>query len=131
MDTTNPGRLSYIPRTAVLVGLVGAITFMVFIANFLFDWTSKYDLMLFLIPLPFANLFLAWKKPFIGGILLIILGIVALLLDIYLPIGTVGYVSGLGLGYTLVFVTFPLLISGALFLICSWRKIVCYWRNAR
>ncbi|MFC2026530.1 hypothetical protein ACFLUX_00965 [Chloroflexota bacterium] len=103
-------------------GLFGAISFVVFIAIVMLDWVGKYDLILIIVPLPFIILFLAWKKPLIGGTLLIALGIFAVLLDINFTIGVVGYIAGLGLGYTLFFITFPFLISG-IFLLLSSKKV--------
>jgi hypothetical protein len=120
---TWPGQPGYLPRAGMLIGLVGAIAFMVFTANFTLDWIGRYNLMLFLIPLPFISLLVAWKRPFIGGILLIVVAILAVLLDINITIGMLGYISGIGLGYTLVFVALPLLISGTLYLIWSQRRI--------
>jgi hypothetical protein len=79
--------------------------------------------MIALIPIPFISLFLAWKKPFIGGVLLIALGIVAILIDINLSIGIVGQVAGIGfghtviLGFTIAFVVLPLIVSGIMFLL--------------
>ena len=108
---------SYLPRAGMFIGLFGAISFLVFIANYTLDWSSRYNFMLFLIPLPVASLFIAWKKPFIGGALLIALGVIAVLLDINITIGVVGYIAGLGLGYTLFFVTLPLITSGVFFIV--------------
>jgi len=108
---------SPISRIGTFVGLFGGISLTVFIAIFMLDWVGRYDLLLILVPFPFITLFLAQKKPIIGGILLIVFGIFADVLDIYATIGVVGYISGLGLGYTLFFVTFPLITSGMLSLL--------------
>jgi hypothetical protein len=106
------------------------------------DWVGRYDFMLYIIPLPFISLLVTRKWPFIGGVLLIVSGIVAVLLDVNYTIGvvvTATWVVGPGIGYTLVFITLPLVASGALFLISvglkkrriKWRDYSPFSRNPR
>jgi hypothetical protein len=122
MVITN-SRLSYLPRAGLYIGIVGAVNFIVFVLFYLEDWTHRFSFMVALIPIPFISLFLARKKLFIGGVLLIALGVAALLIDINLSIGIVGQIAGVGLGhtvglgYTIIFVSLPLLVSGILFLL--------------
>jgi len=126
VNTTN-SQPSYLPRAGLYTGIIGAVSFILFILFYLEDWTYRFTLMIALIPVPFISLLLAWKKPFIGGTLLIASGIAAIIIDVNVSLGIVGQVAGIGfehnviLGYTIVFVSLPLIVSGVLFLL-SWRK---------
>jgi hypothetical protein len=124
-----PGQPAYLPRVGTLIGLVGAICFLVAMLTFQLDWVGKYGFMLYLIPIPFIGLTLARKWPFISGAFLIIIGISAIVFFLVFPIGImwnkVGVWNELGLEtiYTVVFVTLPLVASGSLFLLSeSLRK---------
>jgi hypothetical protein len=114
-------RQSYPSRAGLYLGILGAVNFATFVLIYQQDYFGRFGFMLALIPIPFVCLFLAWKKPFIGGVLLIALGVAVFLIDINFTVGIVGKLAGLGLGFTLVFVTLPLLASGVLFLL-SKRK---------
>jgi hypothetical protein len=132
VDNTKSGstldQTSYLSRVGMLIGLVGAICFGVAMLTFQLDWVGKYGFMLFLIPVPFISIMFARKWSFIGGTLLIILGIATVLLYLIFPIGIVwnkvGVWNELGLEtiYTVVFVTLPLVISGILFIISKRLK---------
>jgi hypothetical protein len=118
-----PGRSSYISRAGVLIGLVGAISFMMAMVTFQLDWTNKYVFMLWFIPVPFICIVLARKYPVIGGILLVLLSIMSVMLYLIFPIGIVWNQIGVWnelspeTMYTIAFVSLPLAASGALFLI--------------
>ncbi|MFC1875282.1 hypothetical protein ACFLY3_03965 [Chloroflexota bacterium] len=107
-------------RAGLYIGFIASFTFMVFIANYQLDHLGRYTMMLLLIPLPFIFLFIGWKKPIIGGILLIIIGTVSIFMETNVTIGVAQYIPGRGFSYafsyTLFFVTLPLLASGVLFL---------------
>jgi len=115
-------RQLYSTRAGMFIGLVGAISFLVFAALHQLNYIGSNYFMLFLIPLPFIIMFISYKKPLIGGVLFSILSISTIPLHIYFPIGTLGYIPGLQLGYTIVFASIPLMVSGALFIISSGER---------
>lgn len=123
-----PWQPNYLSRAGMLIGLVGATGFLVAMFTFQLDWVGKYSLMLCLIPVPFINLILARKWPLINGALLIIMGIASIVLFLIYPVGVVWNQIGVWneLGpetiYTLAFVTLPLVVSGALFIISDRTK---------
>ena len=123
VGTTESGQPSYLPRVGIFAGLFGAICFLVLMAIYQLDWVGRYDFMLYIIPLPFISLLVARKWPFIGGVLLIVSGIVAVLLDVNYTIGVPFWIVGPGIGYTLVFVTLPLLVSGVLFILSRRKEL--------
>ncbi len=102
-------------------GIVGALAFVVFILIFREDWTDRYRYLSYLLPLPVISLLLARKHSVIGGILLIALGIGAGIFDVYFSPAHPGQIAGRGLGYTWVFVTLPLVVSGGFFLALGWK----------
>ncbi len=114
---------NYLSRAGMLVGLVGAICFMVSMLTFQLDYFERFTYMLFMIPLPFISLVLAKKWPLIGGSLLIILAVTSISVFLLFPIGIVwnqiGVWNELGweTTYTAAFVTVPLSISGTLHII--------------
>ena len=114
---------NYLPRIGILLGLIGAIGFLVAILTFQFDQFGRYDYMFYLIPIPFIILILARKWPFVSSVFLIILGIITPMLYLIFPISIlwnkVGVWNELGWEtvYTVVFVTLPLIASGSLFLL--------------
>jgi len=81
----------------------------------------RFPLMIALLPISLIALLLVSKLPLAGGSLLVALGIAVLILDILFSAGHPGEIAGRGLGFTLVFVSLPLVASGALFLL-SGRK---------
>ena len=121
----NPWQSDYLPRAGMFIGLVGAVCFLMEMLTFQLDWVGRYGFMLYLIPTPFISLMLARKWPYIGGALLIILGIAAIAFFFIFPVGIVwnqiGVWNELGLEtiYTVVLVTLPLVISGTIFLIAE------------
>ncbi|MFC2026923.1 DUF4405 domain-containing protein [Chloroflexota bacterium] len=110
-------RQSYLTRVGKFIGLVGAISFLVFAALHQLNYSGGHLFMLFLIPLPFIMLFISSKRLLFGGILLSAFSLIVIPLNIYFAIGTSGYIPGLQLGYTIVFVSLPLMVSGVLFII--------------
>lgn len=113
---------NYIHRAGMLIGLIGAICFLVSMLTFQLDWSGRYDFMIFLIPIPFIILKLARKLPAICGIILILLGIATVLFYVVFPIGIVwnqiGVWNELGLEtlYTIFFITLPFITAGFLFI---------------
>jgi thiamine transporter ThiT len=126
MSTNNDSQRSYLPRAGMYIGILGAVSFVVFVLLHLEDWTHRYTYMLALIPIPIISLFIARKLPFVSGLLLVASGIATILLHIYCTIG-IPYnrqYAGIGssghtviLGYTIAFVVLPLIVSGILFLL--------------
>ncbi len=95
---------------------------MVFILIFRADWTDRFRYLSYLIPLPVIFLLAAKRFPFISGFMLIVLGIGAAIFDVYFSPGNPGQIAGRGLGYTWIFVTLPLVISGVFYLILWWKN---------
>ncbi len=102
-------------------GIIGTLTFIVFILIFREDWTKQYQYLIYLLPLPVICLIAANKFPLVGGLMLVGLGLGAAFFDIYFSPSHPGQITGRGLGYTLIFVTLPLVSSG-IFHLLLWRK---------
>ena len=102
-------------------GIVGALAFVVFILIFREDWTDSYRYLSYLLPLPMIALLVARRLSLLGGLLLIGLGIGAAIFDFLYSPASPGQIAGRGLGYTWIFVTFPLAISGVFYLILWWK----------
>ena len=106
-------KLFWIPR-------VLAILFILFVSVFAFDaFTSEAPFIqelgrfvLQLIPTSFAliiTLLISWRKPLIGGIIFILWG---LAIAFY-----IGMIRGSVVFYTISFISFPVIVIGALFII--------------
>ena len=114
---------SYLPRAGMLIGVVGAVCFLVAMFTFQLDQASRYVFMLYLIPIPFICLILAKKYPVICGALLILLGMVAIAFFFVFPVrivwNQIGVWNALSweTGYTIALVTMPLVTSGTLFIL--------------
>ena len=128
MSTTNDSQRSYLPRAGMYIGILGGVSFVVFVLFYLADWTHRYTYMIALIPIPIISLFIARKLPFVSGLLLVASGIAAILLhincNIAIPVDTKYAImsdlpGSLGLGFTIIiaFVVLPLIVSGILFLL--------------
>lgn len=102
-------------------GIIGSLTSMTFILIFLKDWTNRFQYLSYLLLLPIIILWIAKKRPLAGGLLLIALGAGTLIFDLLFSPAHPGMIAGIGWGYTLVFVTIPLVLSGV-FHIVFWRK---------
>jgi hypothetical protein len=76
--------------------------------------------MIAMIPVLLVALLILKRLPLVGGSLLIILGIASLIIDVLFNIGHPGQIAGQGLGFTVVFVSLPLVASGALYIL--WAK---------
>lgn len=103
------------------LGIVGALTFTVFVLIFREDWTNRYQYMSYLLPIPVIILLISRRFPGLGGMLSIALGIGAVIFDGLFSPAHPGQIPGRGLVYTVIFVTVPLLASG-LVSIRRWRK---------
>lgn len=103
-------------------GIVGALAFVVFILIFREDWTDKYRNLRYLLPLPWLLLLLGKRFSLAGGLLLVILGIGVAVFDMFFTPAHPGQIAGRGLGYTIAFVTVPLLISGGLHIVHGWKS---------
>ena len=115
MGTSNH-QPSYLPRAGLYFDILGTISLLFFVLIFQEDWMHRYSYMIALVPIPIIFLFIARKMPLVGGLLLVALGVVILILDIIFSAGHPEQIAGRGLGYTLVFVSLPLIVSGILFL---------------
>ncbi|MFC2026897.1 hypothetical protein ACFLUX_02895 [Chloroflexota bacterium] len=120
MGTSNQ-QGSYLPRAALYLGIIGIVCLLFFVLIFQEDWMRRFPLMVALIPVSLIALLISKRLPLVGGSLLVALGITALILDIFFSAGHPGEIAGRGLGFTLAFVSLPLVASGVLFLI-SGRK---------
>jgi hypothetical protein len=121
METENRPK-SYLPRAGLYFGIIGMVSLLFFVLIFLEDWTHRYSYLWFFVPLPVIFLYIARKFQFIGGLLLVMLGIAIFIFDIYSQPGIVGQIAGKGLGYTIVFVSLPLIISGCSFILHWWKS---------
>jgi hypothetical protein len=101
-------------------GIIGVLAFMVWVLIFLQDWSERYPYLIYLLPLPVIFLLIARKFRLPGGLLLIVLGLGAAVFDVLFSPGHPGKIAGVGLGYTILFVALPLVISGLFSLLC-WR----------
>ena len=102
-------------------GIIGVLAFMVWILIFQQDWTKRYQYLIYLLPVPIIFMFAARKFPLPGGLLMIALGVGAAVFDVLFSPGHPGQIAGMGLGYTIVFVSLPLVIAGV-FSVLLWRK---------
>jgi hypothetical protein len=109
-------RDSSLPRVGMYLGIVGAVSLLVFVLIFQEDWLHRYPLMIVLIPIALIALLISRRLPLAGGSLLVALGITTLILDVLFNVGNPGQIAGRGLGYTVAFVTAPLLASGVFFI---------------
>lgn len=121
MSTDNL-RSSYLPRAGLYLGILGVVSLLVFVLIFQQDWTHRFPLMLAMIPVSVIALLISKKLPLVSGLLLLALGIASAVLDIMYGVGTPGQIAGRGLGYTIVFVSLPLSVSGALFIISGIKR---------
>ena len=112
---------SYLPRAGLYLGILGVVCLLIFVLVFQEDWMHPFPLMIALIPVSLIALLVLKRLPLVGGSLLVALGIAALILDILFYAGHPGQIAGRGLGYTVVFVSIPLIASGILFIL-SGRK---------
>ena len=111
---------SYLPRVGLYLGILGVVSLLAFVLIFQEDWVGRFHLMMAMIPISLIALLILKRLPLAGGSLLIALGIAALVLDILFYPGHPAYIAGRGLGFTVVFVSIPLIASGVLFLL--WRS---------
>jgi hypothetical protein len=102
-------------------GIIGALAFVVFILIFREDWADRYRYLTYLLPLPVISMFIAKKLPLLGGLMMIALGSGAAIFDVVFSPAHPGRITGRGLGYTFVFVTLPLAISGTFYMIHWWK----------
>ena len=105
----------------LFLGIIGSLTFVVFILIFLQDWTSRFHYVCYLMPVPVVVMLIANRMPLPGGLLLIFTGLAALVFDLIFSPAHPGQIAGLGLGYTLIFVALPLMVSGVMFLFTWWN----------
>lgn len=111
---------SYLPKAGMYLGIFGVVSLLAFVLIFQEDWFHRFPLMIAMIPVSLFALLVIKRLPLVGGSLLVVLGIAALILDILFYPGHPGYISGRGLGFTIAFVSIPLISSGTLVLL--WRK---------
>jgi hypothetical protein len=112
---------SYLPKAGLYLGIIGTVSLLFFAVIFLEDWTHRYTWMWFLVPVPVVFLFVAGKLHFIGGLLLVILGIAVIIFDINNSPGNPWPIAGKGLGYTIVFVSIPLILSGVSYIFYNFK----------
>jgi uncharacterized membrane protein YhdT len=75
----------------------------------------------FTVPLPVIFLIIAAKFRFTAGLLMVILSIAIAVFDIFAYPGNPGQVAGRGIGYTIAFVSLPLLLSGLCYIVYRFR----------
>jgi hypothetical protein len=112
---------SYLARAGLYLGLLATVSLLFFVLIFQEDWMHRFSPMIALVPISVILLFITRRLPLVGGSLLVALGVAVTILDIIFSAGHPGQIAGRGLGYTLVFVSIPLVVSGVLYII-SWRK---------
>lgn len=98
-------------------GIIGTLSFIVFVLIFREDWTDKFQYLSYLLPLPVTCLLIARKYHLAGGMLLIALGAGTAVFDGVFSPAHPGQIAGRGLVYTCIFVSLPLAISGVLSII--------------
>ncbi|MFZ7101805.1 MAG: hypothetical protein ACOWWO_03980 [Peptococcaceae bacterium] len=103
---------SYLPKAALYFGIIGAVSLLFFNLIFQEDWMQRFTWLWFLVPLPVIFLAISYKFRFAGGVLMILLAIAITVFDIFAFPGNPGQIAGKGLGYTIAFVSLPLLLSG-------------------
>jgi hypothetical protein len=113
---------SYFPRAGLYLGILGGVSLLVFVLIFQEDWVNRYYLMIAMVPLFLVALLVLKRLPLLSGSLLVALGVAALILDILFNVGYPGQVAGRGLGFTVVFVSIPLIASGILFLLSGIKR---------
>ena len=114
--STGYKRDSFLTRVGMYLGIIGTVSLLVFVLIFQQDWLHRYTLMIVLIPLALIALLILKRLPLAGGSLLIALGITTLILDVLFNVGNPGQIAGRGLGFTLAFITVPLVASGLFFI---------------
>ena len=112
---------SYLPKAALYFGIIGAVSLLFFNLIFQEDWVQRYTWLWFMVPLPVIFLFIAGKFRLTGGILMILLAIAITIFDIFAFPGNPGQIAGKGIGYTIVFVSLPLLLSGLCYIIYRFK----------
>jgi hypothetical protein len=120
MDTTGQVK-SYLPKAALYFGIIGAVSFLFFNLIFQEDWLHRYTWLWFIVPLPVIFLVIAGKFRFTGGILMMLMAIAITIFDMFAFPGNPGQIAGRGIGYTIVFVSLPLLLSGLFYIIYRLR----------
>jgi hypothetical protein len=120
MDTTGQVK-SYLPKVALYFGIIGAVSFLFFNLVFQEDWLQRFTWLWFIVPLPVIFLVIAGKFRFTGGILMVLLAIAITIFDMFAFPGNPGQIAGRGIGYTIVFVSLPLLLSGLFYIIYRLR----------
>ena len=108
---------SYLPKAALYLGIIGAVSLLFFNLIFQEDWMRRFTWLWFVVPLPVIFLVIAAKFRFTGGILMILLAVAITVFDIFAFPGNPGQIAGRGIGYTIAFVSLPLLLSGLFYII--------------
>ncbi|MDD4923627.1 MAG: hypothetical protein PHF74_02170 [Dehalococcoidales bacterium] len=114
---------SYLPKAALYFGIIGAVSLLFFNLIFQEDWTQRFTWLWFVVPLPVIFLIIAGKFRFIGGLLMVLLAISITFFDIFAFPGNPGQIAGRGIGYTIAFVSLPLLLSGLFYIIYHCKVI--------
>ena len=121
MSASRPAQTA-LKDASLHLGIVGALGFAVFILIFRQDWADKYSYLSYLLPVPVIALLIARRFSLLGGLLLVALGIGAAVFDVFYTPGHPGQITGRGLGYSIVFVSLPLVLSG----MAAW---LAWWKN--
>lgn len=112
---------SYLPKAGLYLGITGAVSLLFFNLIFQEDWMQRFTWLWFAVPLPVVFLLVASKFRFTGGLLMVMLAIAVTIFDIYAFPGNPGQVAGRGIGYTIAFVSLPLLLSGLMYIVYRFR----------
>ena len=120
MSAAEKGK-SYLPRAALYFGIIGTVSLLFFNLIFQEDWLHRYTWLWFVVPLPVIFIVIAGKFRFTGGVLLVLLAAAVTIFDVFAYPGNPGQIAGRGIGYTIVFVSLPLLLSGLFYVIYRLR----------
>jgi hypothetical protein len=122
-DLDNIQNQGYRKRLGLHFGLFGVVSFTVLI-TMLTVAAGKPDILWIGFPGALISLIIAWKKPFAGGLSMLVLAIVAIFINTGTAdiMGYARYIPGLELIYTIFFVSIPLIISAACLLLSLKNK---------
>ncbi len=114
---------SYLPKAALYFGIIGAVSLLFFNLIFQEDWMQRFTWLWFIVPLPVIFLIIAVKFRFTGGLLMVLLAVAVTIFDVFAFSGNPGQIAGRGIGYTVIFVSLPLLLSGLFYITYRFKFI--------
>jgi hypothetical protein len=114
---------SYLPKAGIYFGIIGLVSLLFFTLIFQEDWMHRFTWLWFIFPLPVIFLIVARRFSLTGGLLMVVLGIAVFVFDIFAYPGNPGQIAGRGIGYTLIFVSLPLIASGVSYILYRWKSV--------